>query len=348
MVETEVAPRGMNERPTLVAVAERAGVSIATVSKVVNGIESGVSAATRAKVRAAIEELGYRPNRMGRSLRKLRRFTVGLAVVDPSPRFLADPFTTNLVAGLSNHLSARGYGLLLHGVSPGTLSDSLLIREAEVDALCLNLSGTRAERVEAIRMASGLGQPLVIIQDKPVPDVTDVLFVRQADEAGAAALAETLMARRPRRAVMITADVPWPAVEHRISGVASVFSREGVRLDVIGCDETRSDAISSALESYLDTNEPPDLVVGQNDQIAIIALQVLAGRGLKVPQDVGVSGFNAFQFTGLPVPALATVRSRAYELGETAASAILDRLETGRFRTVDHVLPLEVIAGQSV
>ncbi len=333
----------MNDRPTIVGVAARAGVSTATVSKVVNGIKIGVSAETRDRVNAAIAELGYRPNRTGRSLRQRRRWAVGLAIVDPSPRFLADPFTTNLVAGLSNHLSANGFGLLLHGVSPGTLAGSLLIREAEVDALCLNLSGSRAEREAAVALAAGLGQPLVVIQDKPVPNCPDAIFIRQDDEAGAAALAEMLLARAPKRAMMVITDVAWPAVEHRIAGVSRVFSREGVPLDIVACDETRSEAISAAIQAYLATHGAPDLIVGQNDQIAIIAIQVLAQHGYSVPADVGVSGFNAFPFTGLAIPALTTVRSRAYELGEHAAAAVLDRLETGRFKALEEVLPLEVI-----
>ncbi|WP_108660088.1 LacI family DNA-binding transcriptional regulator [Acuticoccus kandeliae] len=334
-------------RPTIVGVAARAGVSTATVSKVVNGIESGVSEATRARVVAAIKELGYRPNRMGRSLRTLRHSTIGLAIVDPSPRFLADPFTTNLVAGISNHLGSQGFGLLLHGVRPGKLSESFLVRESDVDALCLNLCGERADRIAAMRLAAGLGQPVVIIQDRPLPGLSDAAFVRQDDKAGAAALAEHLLARKPRRALMVIADVAWPAVEHRVAGIRSVFEANGVALDIVACDETRSEAISEAISAALTRADPPDIIVGQNDQIAIIAIQVLGGLGLKVPHDVAVSGFNAFPFTGLAVPALTTVRSRAYELGTAAAKAILDRLETGRFASTDHLLPLDLIKGES-
>src|SRR3546814_19844135 len=89
-----------------------------TVSNVVNGHHRLMSEATRQLVEAAIERLGYRPHVTGRSLRLDRRFAIGLVLVDPSLTFLADPFITQLVAGLSNYLREHGYGLVLTWVAP--------------------------------------------------------------------------------------------------------------------------------------------------------------------------------------------------------------------------------------
>lgn len=338
----------MRERPTLRNVALKAGVSIATVSKVANGITSGVSDTTRAQVEAAIEELGYRPNRSGRSLRAQRHQTVGLAIVDPSPRFLADPFTTNLVAGLSNQLNKNDFGLLLYGVVPGQLGECSLIRQSEVDAICLNTCGERHERLAAMELASAQGQPLVVIQDRATDALQDVCFVRQDDRGGAALIAAEIMKRPCRRAVMVIADIPWPAVENRVAGFSEILVRHGVQLDFIRCDETNSQAITAGIADYLDRNGVPDVLVGQNDQIAIAGINLLNARGLEVPRDVAVTGYNAFPFTGVSNPALTTVRSRAYELGVTAASAILHRLRHGSFQQREHVLPLELVPGHSI
>src|SRR3546814_20969643 len=117
----------MIKRPTIHAVAAKAGVSTATVSKVVNQMTVGVAEPTRQRVEAAVRHLGYRPTRVGRRLRTLRRPTIGMALVHPSPRFLTDPFTTNLVAGLTNHPSASGYDLQLHGVRPPALKSTFLV-----------------------------------------------------------------------------------------------------------------------------------------------------------------------------------------------------------------------------
>ncbi|HWL66971.1 MAG TPA: LacI family DNA-binding transcriptional regulator [Geminicoccus sp.] len=337
----------MSRRPTIHAVAARAGVSTATVSKVVNGITAGVAEGTRARVEAAVRELGYRPNRLGRSLRTARNFTIGLAILDPSPRFLADPFTANLVAGLANYLNSRGFGLLLHGIRPGALDASFLIQHSEVDGLCLDLSGTRRQRLAAMRRVAELGKPFVVFQERPAALLEDACFIRQDDRGGAAALATGLLRRRPKRVWVIVSDVPWPAVEERVAGFRQVLEPEGVVLELVPCDETSGEAIAGAISAQLDGRPPPDLLLGQNDQIAAIALQVLRRYRLRVPEDVGVAGFNAFPFTGWGDLPLCSVRSRAYELGEAGAASLLERLEQGSFARREQVLPLELVPGSS-
>lgn len=339
----------MAKPPTIHAVAARAGVSTATVSKVVNRINVGMSEATRQRVQDAIRDLGYRPSRVGRGLRTLRRSTIGMAIVDASPSFLADPFTTNLVAGLTNHLSACGFGLLLHGVKPHELKSSFLVRESEVDALCVTLSGSRRDRLSYIKLLNELGQPFVAFQEKPGASATDACFVRQDDHAGAVSLAHYILEkRRAKRAVMFISELSWPAIEQRVSGFSHVFDTKRVMLDLVRCDETRSESIVAAAEAYLARTAPPDVFIGQNDQVALTVLQVLKRHNIRVPEDVGVCGFNAFPFSSFADPPLTTARSPAYELGRLGAEIILDRLERGHFSKKEHVLPVSLIAGSSV
>lgn len=337
----------MIKPPTIHAVAARAGVSTATVSKVINQITVGVGEATRQRVEAAIRELGYRPNRTGRGLRTLRRSTIGMAIVDPSPRFLADPFTTNLVAGLTNQLSSRGFGLLLHGVQPHELQASFLIRESEVDALCVMLSGSRRDRLGYMRLLADLRQPFVAFQDLPVRSMRDACFVRQDDKAGAVALASHLLKRRPKRVTLVAPRVSWPAVEQRISGFRSTFEAKGVALELMECDETDTEAIVRTVDARLDRGRRPDLLIGLNDQIALAAIRALRARNLRVPDDVGVAGFNAFPFAAFADPPLTTVRSVAYELGAAGAEILLDRLDRGGFRVRDHVIPVTLVPGST-
>jgi LacI family transcriptional regulator len=338
----------MAKPPNIHAVAARAGVSTATVSKVVNRINVGVSDATRQRVEDAIRDLGYRPNRIGRGLRKLRRSIIGMAIVDASPSFLADPFTTNLVAGLSNHLSTQGFGLLLHGIKPHELKSCSLVRESEVDALCVTLSGSRRERLGYIKLLTELGQPFVAFQDQPIA-AADACFVRQDDRAGAVSLARhILQKRRVKRAVMFISELSWPAIEQRVSGFRQVLGGKRVMLELVRCDETRAESIAAAAQSYLARMALPDVFIGQNDQVALTVMQVLKRYNIRVPEDVGVSGFNAFPFSGFADPPLTTARSPAYELGQLGAEVILDRLETGRFKRKEHVLAVDLVAGASV
>jgi LacI family transcriptional regulator len=337
----------MPTRPTLHTVAGVAGVSIATVSKVVNGIAVGVSDATRAKVLEAIAALGYRPNRLGRNLRRLSHATIAMAVVDPSPTFLADPFITNLVAGLANVLSRRDFGLLVQGVQPGALRQSRLARELEVDGMCVLLSGDEAVRFDHLGVLAGLGAPVIAFQEPQLPAIADVCSVRQDDRGGAAEIARRLLDRGARDVVMFVPEVWWPATTERIAGLAAALEAAGATLAVVGCDETRVETIARAVEERLERAGLPEAVVGQNDQIALAAMQVLKARGASVPGDVAVYGFNAFPFSQFADPQLTTVRSPAYQLGETGGELLLERIATGRFRTRERVLPVSFLPGQS-
>jgi LacI family transcriptional regulator len=127
----------------LSAVAARAGVSIAIASRVSNGLSVGMTPETRARVEAAILALGYRPNRVARSLRTSRHYRIALLAVDTSPAYLADPFNTYVAAGISNTLSDAGYGLLLERLDPRSPNELLIERAQESDGLAVYLSGGR-------------------------------------------------------------------------------------------------------------------------------------------------------------------------------------------------------------
>jgi len=332
-------------KPNLHTVAAHAGVSIATVSKVVNGVRYGISEATLEKVLASVAELGYRPNRAGRGLRTLRRSIIGLAIVDPSPAFLADPFTTNLVAGLSNHLSERGFGLLLHGIKPGQVDASFLVKETVVDGLCLLLSGSSEERRDTTRLFVGLGQPLVVFQEAPSESIADACFVNQDDGAGATALAHQVLRRGPKTALIVIPDIVWPAIELRLAAFSRILESAEVAVTVLRCDESNPDAIADTIGAHIDTAGRPDVILGANDNIAIVAMRLLQARGARVPEDVAVTGFNAFPSNDYAGLNLTTVRSAAYALGELGGRLMLERLETEGFEKREYTLPVQIVPG---
>ncbi|BCP54716.1 LacI family transcriptional regulator [Kaistia sp. 32K] len=332
-------------KPNLHTVAAHAGVSIATVSKVVNGVRYGISEATLERVQASIEELGYRPNRSGRGLRTLRRSIIGMAIVDPSPTFLADPFTTHLVAGLSNYLSDRGFGLLLHGIKPKQVETSFLVKENVVDGLCIMLSGSAQLRLQNTRLFSKLGHPLVVFQDRAAEGVPDTCFVNQDDAGGAAALSQLVLARNPKSVLIVIPDIFWPAIELRLEAYWQSMKRAGVAAKIIRCDESNPAAIAEAIGDHLDKSGLPDVIVGANDKIALVALRILEGRAARVPDDVAVTGFNAFASNDYAGLDLTTARSPAYEMGETGGRLLLERLESGRFEKREYTLPVSLVPG---
>ncbi|MDX6748387.1 LacI family DNA-binding transcriptional regulator [Geminicoccaceae bacterium 1502E] len=333
---------------TLREVAEAAGVSIATVSKVVNGRFEGMTASTRERVEAAVRELAYRPNRAGRSLRSARQSRIAMLIVDPSPRFLVDPFITNIVAGISNEVSMRGYGLLLSRIDPEEPESSYIVKGQEADALAVLLSGTAPEREHLLARLAVLGHPMVVFQQEMPGSVEDVCTVRQDDLTGARQLARRILERRPRRALCLLPRQRWPAIEARLQGFEEVLAPAGVTLSHLRCDEGDMEGALDALREHLAAGPLPDVIIGTNDRLAVVAVEVLQAMGCKVPEDVGVSGFNAFPFTTPLRPRLATVRSPAYRLGELGARLLIERIEQGAFGTRESVLPVELVEGESL
>lgn len=338
----------MNRQVTLKDVAQRARVSVTTVSNVINGKFYHVTEKTRERVQGIIDDLGYKTSLPGRSLRLSRRFTIGLIVIDPSPTFIADPYTTFLVAGLSNSLSRKGYGLLLQGTTLAELSEVLMLRHSLVDGICLFPSGTARQRRAVYKTLARHREPLVIIQDGVSSMMEDVLSIRQDDTGGGALLAEHLLKSGCGKLVFLTGAHRWPALDAREKGVlAAVRKAPGASCAVVRAEEDGVDALEAALADHVRRCGFPDAILGGNDQLALIAQSWLANQGRKVPDEVKVTGFNAFDFALYARPRLTTIRSPAYALGELAATALLERLEKGAFAQNRIVLPVSFERGDS-
>jgi len=343
------APSNTRSRPvTLRTVANEAGVSVMTVSNVINGKHGMMSAETRRHVEETVSRLRYRPDSGARGLRLSQRFSIGILIIDPSPAFIADPFTTNLVAGLSNHLNARGYGLLVQGASLDTLSDSALLNNLRTDGLCLMPSGPRKRRLDLYRHSAELGQPVLIFQEEAPAFLSDAASVRQDDRGGAMLLMERLLARGHRDFWFVSTDQNWPALEQREKGIRDALRKtSGTRLERIAYSDGTFAGIQERFGVAVATHGLPEAVLCANDQTAIAVMKWLAAAGVKVPSKVAVTGFNGFEFRQYASPTLTSVHSPAYELGQAGGALMLDRLEHGAFPRRDTLHPLELLPGES-
>lgn len=337
-------------RATLREVARRAGVSIATVSNVVNGKLDMMSPETREAVLRVIRETGYRPSAVARGLRSARRRLVGLIVIDDNPSFLTDPFTTNIVAGLSNVLSADGHGVAVVGMPERAVDSSFLVRNDETDALAIIPSGPRQRRARLYDRMRDLGRPLVLFQDDPgFGPEADLLLIDQDDHGGARLLATRQIARGARRIVFLSPGRAWPAIEARLAGVKAAIAEAAgtVQLTEISCGRETIAETAAALEAHVGQAGLPDTVMAGNDQMGIAALRWAAERGIEVPRGLRITGFNAFDFREYSTPTLTSVRSSAYAMGEAAGREILARLDGGRFARRRLTLPVALVEGGS-
>ena len=135
-----------NTRVTLVDVAKRANVSSMSVSNFINGRFDMMAEATQERIASAVVELNYRQDTAARSLRISRTHSVGLIVVDDSPTYLSDGYTTQLVSGLGEALNSSGYTLQIEGLRAAKLSNSRLVRHRQTDGLCVLPSGGKSVR----------------------------------------------------------------------------------------------------------------------------------------------------------------------------------------------------------
>ena len=310
-------------------VAARAGVSLQTVSNHVNGRFNLMSEETRERVGRELERLGYTPNAAARSLRAKRTMTLGFLVLDEGARFLADPMTDLIIAGIGDVARDNGYSLLIQAARPDPDDADRIftpLLEDRVDGAFLFLSGASSVRRKLIRRMDELGFSFVVFEQAPAG--VPVVSVTAENRAGARRLAEHLLARGHRRIAFISTRTPWPMVEERLRGYRQAVSVAGVVAPELEVAEGVWDPAdgSRMAERLLDLPDPPTAIMCGNDLLALGAMQAARTRGLRIPQDVAITGFNDFEFARFADPPLTTVRVPGYDLGRVGAESLIGRL----------------------
>ncbi|MEU7084907.1 LacI family DNA-binding transcriptional regulator [Streptomyces achromogenes] len=323
-------------RPTLEAVAARAGVSRATVSRVVNGGD-GVRAPLAERVRRAVEELGYVPNQAARSLVTRRHDAVAVVVAEPETRVFADPFFALQLRGISKELTAHDSQLVL------------LLTEGRADhtRVARYLAGGHVDG--ALVFSLHLDDPLpALIRDAGVPTVfggrphtsTDtgapdpgVVYVDCDNRGGARAAVRHLLDLGRRRVAHLAGPLDQTSAVDRLDGyrdaVAEVPGAHDPRLVVEG-DFTPAGG-ERAMRELLRRRPDVDAVFAANDLTALGALRVLRETGRRVPEDVAVAGFDDMTPVAEQTdPPLTTVRQDIEGMGRLMARLLLEGLSGGR------------------
>lgn len=330
---------------TIKDVAREAGVSAMSVSNVLNG-RGRISEKTAKHIREVVERLDYRPSIAARRLRLSRQWTIGMLVVADDPNFLSDPFITAQVTGLTNFLTASSYSLILRGMRPSDFRTAALFQDIVADGMVAILSGEREQRDWFVRELAALRVPLVLLQEDRLPEDTDTVVLRQDDFDGGRQIGAHLIARGARNCWMLMPQVEWAAIRSRMEGVISAYAGAGLAPPTVF--RSRDESFRINYEVTLDAlhrGPAPDAIIGGNDQMAVAAIKACADSGLRVPDDVQVSGFNGFEIWRYVEPVLTTVRSAAHALGERAGAELISRLHTGRFPKREIVLPVDLRPG---
>ena len=310
---------------TMKRIAGELGVSITTVSKVLNNHDD-ISEATRARVLAKVEELGYRPNAVARSLTLRRTHTLGIVIPD-----LMHSFFVEIVAGIETVASARGYGLLLCSSSEDSRkekSEIEMLRGRQVDGIVLASTheSANAELLLQLRRA-GIG--LVMIDRDDYSSVPCHRVLTDDEAVGRMATAHLLKAGR--RAVAHIAGPPIVHARRRESGWRDALREGGIRppADWLARGGFMDRGGYDAMNRLLAVRPRVDAVFAANDPAAIGAMKAIWDAGLRVPDDIAVVGAGDIAHGDLLRVPLTTVSWSRQEQGRQAAELLLHRLDGG-------------------
>lgn len=308
---------------TIFDVAKHAGVSIGTVSRVLNNRDR-VRPETRERVLQAVRELDYQANAFARGLASQQTDLLGLVIPQVN-----DPFFYQIVRGVEEAATAAGYGLLIASQSRPALEHRYLhlFRRGHVDAMVLGAIDVYSAEVQEIMQQ---GVPIVLVQ----LDIGQNIPTFLADNyGGGRSMAEHLVRdHHYRRVAYITGTDYTPDSRERLRALRDVLHENGLPLpDAYVVEGTyMPDSGYHAMQQLLDLPEPPEAVFAANDQMAIDAIRVIQARGLCVPGDIAVVGFDNIPMASYITPPLTTVHQPIFELGWHAAQMALDMINNDK------------------
>jgi LacI family transcriptional regulator len=332
-----MTPRKQGRRSTTIySVAQLAGVSIATVSRVLQGTSS-TSAQTRANVLRAVEELEYVPLRAARSLAVQRHAAHGLLVPD-----LIGPYYSELLMGYESAAAHLGQSVVLV-VTQQREDPSWAVRElsSRVDGVVVANSTISDEAAGSL----GRRMPVVLLAR---PAVTGCDSVSAESAESARALTQHLLAHGRRRLLFVGDPDGSPDVQQRYLGFAGALSSadtsavgSAIRVDF----HERSGA--EVLAQVVSNVNRPDALVCANDELALSTMKALQRAGVRVPDDIAIVGWDDVMTARYVSPGLTTVRQPLHELGRMAATRLHERITGDPMVPEPLILPTQLVLRSS-
>jgi LacI family transcriptional regulator len=328
--------------PTVKDVARRAGVSTSTVSHVLNETR-WVSEELRRRVREAADDLGFEPNGVARSLKIKRSFTIGLVISD-----IGNPFFTDVVRGVEDVAQGQGYTVILGNSDEDVEKEAAYLRvlsAKRIDGLILAPAGQDHPYLQRL---VGSGFPLVLL-DRLVPGLHLPAALVENRDAARIAVAH-LIDLGHRRIGMVAGKPNITSTTDRLAGYRLALDTAGIPFDdaLVVSGGSQIDKARSATTALLDLSVPPTALFVANNLMTIGAVAAIEDRGLAVPADVAIAGFDDFPWADVFRPTLTCIAQPTYELGRAAAELLLRRIDGERSANADGSPEHVVLSGRLV
>ncbi|HOA40654.1 MAG TPA: LacI family DNA-binding transcriptional regulator [Halanaerobiales bacterium] len=306
---------------TIKDIAREAGVSVTTVSRVLNN-KVDVSPKTRQKVLDIINKLNYNPNSIARGLVMNKTYTIGLIVPDISNSFFAE-----IAKAIEEEIRSYGYSIIFcnTGNDKKRERESInLLKSKQVDGLIGAFSNASKEEIIALNKS---GFPVVqidrLVEDSQVPSVV-------VDNTVSGYLAtEYLIKKGHKRIAHISGSLDTNTGIRRAAGYKKAMLENGlvVEEDLIIEGDFSQESGYQAMMQIMEENKDLTAVFAGNDMMALGAYRAIYDLGLKIPEDISIIGHDDFTLASLVRPALTTMQQPIYEIGELAARVLIDMLK---------------------
>ena len=320
---------------TLRDISKKVGKSVTTVSRALHDYND-VSPETKTLVRRVADELGYTPNILAQCLQKQRTDTIGFILPTFGPRF-SDPYFSEILAGVDNQAAEMGYNLLVSTQPPGEQeleAYKKLVEGRRVDGFIIVRTRRKDARIEYLFKAE-----FPFVAFGRTEGLCDFPYVDEDSEIGMRLMVDHLAERGFERFSYLAAPENLMFAEFRLKGFLDGLSANNLPQDdsliVIG-DLTQNGGYAQA-NILLDLPEPPDAIVASNDLMAIGAISAAQVKGLRVGQDIAITGFDDTPMAEHSHPPLTTVHQPVYKIGRMVCEMLIKRIR-GEFLEEEQII----------
>ncbi|WP_420641531.1 LacI family DNA-binding transcriptional regulator [Candidatus Leptofilum sp.] len=327
---------------TIEELSKHLGISVSTVSKALNGY-ADVASTTRERVMTAARELDYQPSSVARNLRRGRTDKIGF-VFNNAFTFIRDYFA-EVIIGATAAAESHGNNIVLYtndGHSPESLLS--LFRSRDVDGFVIIWNHVPAAFIDVLLEAN---VPFVILGRRVEHEQAS--FIAPDNYNGARTLMEHLFSLGHRRIGFTTRPAMGHTNEDRFNAYKDALQTAGIPYDPALVVETQIESRSGyyAVNQLLNLAEPPTAVFAFHDFVAIDAQQAILDRGLRIPQDIALAGFDGLRTSLFTAPPITTVSQPLAQIGQESVLTLLHLIGDNTHPPIQKTLPVELVIRQS-
>lgn len=330
---------------TIRDVAKKAGVCISTVSNALNS-KWYVSAKTKARILKAAKKLDYHPSGIARSLVRRKTENIGFVLYRNPERLFSNPFYSRIVDGVEEQVLTQGYNLLISAFDISSRGQALpkLIRERNVDGLIL-AGAISDDFISALRKE---GFPIVLVDNYLKNEKINCVVIDNTH--GAVDVVEYLFKLGHKKIGFLNGPPLHISNQERLKGYKLRLDELGIKFDqsIVGQGDNTIGGGYNAMQKLLKKRSGITAVFACNDDMAIGAMRAIREKGLEIPNDISLIGFDDIEMAAHTQPPLTTIKVPKEEMGRVAATMLINELEgVGQKAGLRIVMPTELVIRQS-